>query len=462
MLDDIKQNIDSTRDLSDQEIRRSVEDLRERLEKGHAPASNEITVPAFALVNEAARRTIGISFFDVQFLAGLALARGCVAEMQTGEGKTFVAALPAFVHALRGRGVHVITSNAYLAERDFEQLAPVFQFLGVSTALLPEGSASEDKQAAYACDVTYGTGYEFGFDYLRDQVLLRQVSNVRLGRTFRDQLRGDTQQRQQTAQRGLAFAIVDEIDSVLIDDATSPLVLSGQTSAVAEDADAHIAARELIATLVETDHYQLDTAAGSIRLTDSGSRFIYENPDAIPLKVLLRPWSEYVEQALRAKWLFKKDGHYIATDDLVQIVDEYTGRIFSQRSWRDGLHQAIEAKEGVTITAEKRPIARITRQKFFRLYDDLCGMTGTAVGSESEFWEFYRLPVVAIRCASHLGELCCRHVVLPTPIPSGPPSLNRYDKCSRRNVPFWSAHARSAKAKLLPRDSRQWESASKS
>jgi preprotein translocase subunit SecA len=382
--------------LTDPELQGRADDLRETIARGRSLSSAEILVPGFALVNEAARRTLGITFYDVQLLAGLALARGMVAQMQTGEGKTFVAALPAFIHALTGRGVHVITANKYLAGRDFEWLAPVFQSLGVSAGLLGEQVPPHQKRAAYACEITYGTGYEFGFDYLRDQLALRRTEERRLGDVVRGLLRGGDSAGARTVQRGLAFAIIDEVDNVLIDDAGSPLILSDQAATAAEDAQAHLAARRLIARLRPAEDYTVDTARGTIDLTAAGAERVHGESAEIPFEVLLRPWIEYVEQALRADQLFRRDVHYVVDDEQVRIVDETTGRIFAERHWRDGLHQAIEAKEQVPITAEKQPLAQITRQRFYRLYDGLCGMTGTAIDSRSEFRQFYRLPVAVI------------------------------------------------------------------
>jgi len=381
--------------MNDRKLRDAVEWQRELVATGQSATSPDLLVPAFALVNEALRRTLGICYYDVQLLGGLTLARGSVAEMQTGEGKTYVAVLPAFVHALGGSGVHVVTSNDYLADRDFHLLRPAYELLGMSVGLLPPNGALPEKRSAYRCDVTYGPGYEFGFDYLRDQVALRQDEEARLGENLLGRLRkgaGATQ----PIQRGLACAIVDEVDHVLIDDANSPLIISESTAAAAEDAEAHRVARSLISRLRRDQDYQIDASSGLVQLTDQGSQTVHEDGNQIPWKVLLRPWSEYVTQALRVELQFRRDVQYVVQDGQVRVVDESTGRVFSERSWRDGLHQAIEAREGLEVTAEKRPIARITRQRFYRLYKRLCGMTGTAVESEDEFREFYGVDVVPI------------------------------------------------------------------
>jgi preprotein translocase subunit SecA len=363
--------------------------------QGRSFESAEILVPAFALVNEAARRTLGMTFYDVQLLAGLFLTRRCVAEIQTGEGKTLVAALPAFVHALTGRGVHVITSNRYLAKRDCQLLRPVFACLGCSVGLIGDGEDTQQKQAAYACDITYGPGYEFGFDYLRDQVALDKPAVTGLGAALLRELRGVTEAPRKL-QRTMAFAIVDEVDHVLLDDANSPLILAEASMGAAADAEAHLAAEQLVSSLERGRHFEKDIQTGQIQLRSEGERFVHANPHAIPLKVLRRPWVEYVEQALRAHHVYRRDAHYVIQQDQVRIVDTSTGRIFSDRTWCAGLHQAIEAKHGLPITAEKRALARITRQRLFRRYAGLCGMTGTASGSRREFWEFYRLPVTPV------------------------------------------------------------------
>ena len=380
----------------------------------------ETRATAFALVVEAMRQSLGVELYDVQLQAGLVLASESVAEMQTGEGKTYAAVLPAFQYSLAGRGVHVATSNAYLARRDFEMLAPLYESLGATVGLIEADATSEQKQAAYSCDVTFAAGAEFGFDYLRDQVSLRTIAEQPLGTEFLRLLRGsatsrlglrpdrsgftdpfgmvgtESQPTRDTLQRPLAASIVDEIDNVLIDDASSPLLLSMDSDRPAEDAAAHNAARQLADRLSEPDDVLIDRATGSIRLTEQGHSQAWENADSLPLKCLLRPWINYVEQALRAKHLFRRDVHFVIKEQKVVIVDASTGRLFEERTWRDGLHQAIEAREGVPITSEKSSLAKVTRQRFARLYRRLCGLTGTATGSESEFREVYRLGVSPI------------------------------------------------------------------
>jgi preprotein translocase subunit SecA len=357
---------------------------------------HQLMARTFALIHESLRRNRGIELYDVQLMAAFAMAGGNVAEMQTGEGKTFACAPAALFHALRGRGVHVVTPNSYLARRDFELLCPVFRKLGFQIGLLPEQSPPIEKRIAYECDVTYGTGYEFGFDYLRDQLALQQRTGHRLGTHILGQLQGHLANSAGSIQRGLACAIVDEIDNVLMDDAVSPLAVSDAATGDAMDADVHRLARSILGKLVDGRDYRIAAANNSLGLTPVGIRAIHADDVPIPVHHLTRTWTEYVEQALRAHLLMHRDVHYIVRDGSVQIVDASTGRIFSDRSWRDGLHQAVEAKEGLRISTEKQPLAQITRQRFFRLYETLCGMSGTAIECRVEFQQVYGLRVTQI------------------------------------------------------------------
>jgi preprotein translocase subunit SecA len=399
----------SQRELTDRGIREQTQRLRQQVADGRNLLDKNLLVPAFALVNEAVRRAIGIDYYDVQLLAGLALTRGAIAEMQTGEGKTFVAALPAFVHALTGRGAHVMTVNRYLAQRDYELMSPAFELLGMSAGLLAERALPDEKRAAYACDVTYGPGYEFGFDYLRDQVALWGKRKARLGETYRGLLKSQPVEQVAPLQRGFAFAIADEADSVLIDEATTPLLLAEGPAAAAANADVYQIAKRAAHELVSGRDYVVDPTADLVRLTARGARALSSDSAAAAKSGLQRPWAIYVEQALRAATLLKKDVDYVVDDGEVRLVDQSTGRVFKDRSWRDGLHQAVQAKEDVPITVENLPLARISRQRFLRLYDAMCGMTGTASGSERELWQVYRLPVVAIP-----PRKPCQRKILPT------------------------------------------------
>lgn len=381
---------------SDQTLREEVHRLRERVQKGESPESPGIIRPAFALADEALRRARGISLYDVQLLAGLALARRSIAQMQTGEGKTLVAALPAIVHALGGQGVHVLTVNSYLAQRDFEQLSPVFEILGLSASSLGPSDSREKKAAAYACDITYGPGYEFGFDYLRDQAAQKDAGTPRLGDSYRQSFSGKRGAGVLRVQRGFAFAVIDEIDSVLLDEANSPLLLSDGAPSPARNAQAFLIAKALAEGLQPERDYNLDSVANRVSLTKLGIEKAKAQAEHAAAHGLERPWPNYVEQALRARWLYQRDVDYIVSDGRIDIVDQNTGRIFADRSWRDGLHQAVQAKEGAPILAEQKPLVRISRQRYFRLYDGLCGMTGTATGNEGEFRSVYRLPVTPI------------------------------------------------------------------
>ncbi|QDU99019.1 preprotein translocase subunit SecA [Lignipirellula cremea] len=382
--------------LSDGELAVRMTSLRERVEHGQAVTEPNILLPVFALVAAAAQRVLGIDLYDSQLLGGIVLAQGSIAEMQTGEGKTFAALLPAALHALTGQGVHVMTVNPYLAERDYALLAPVHQLLGLSVGMIQAESEPGEKRAAYACDITYGPGYEFGFDYLRDQVALLSQKKPRLGDEFQQRLQGRTPDKPQLMQRGRAVAIVDEADSVMLDEATTPLVLALGGNDPAPNAETYLLARQAAGRLEADRHFVLDPAASTLQLTQAGVELLATPEFASPRRGLDRPWRVYVEQALRADHLYRADVHYILREGEVQIVDQSTGRIFTDRSWRDGLQQAVQAKENLTITVESHSIARITRQRYFQLYDHLCGMTGTAQGSERELRDVYGLDVAVI------------------------------------------------------------------
>jgi preprotein translocase subunit SecA len=370
--------------------------------------SNQL-VDATALAMEALNRTHQMMAYDVQVQAGYAMVQGAVAEMQTGEGKTLTTMFPVVAFALAGNGVHVATVNQYLAERDCEFLRPALEILGISVGLSASGAAADEKRNAYACDVTFATGYELGFDFLRDQIARRHQPKTRLGNQVLEDLFGEATTTTPLIQRGFSAAIIDEVDSVLIDEAITPLVLSagalGESGSPNEPADksVYLAAKQVAAQLqIETD-FSIDTATKSLTLTQQGNQSIHQRRDILfhcsgraEMPQLLRPWRLYVEAALRAQHLMIRDSHYVMNEGAVEIVDEYTGRIFSDRNWRDGLHQAVEAKEQVEITEERKTIAKISRQRFFQRYPMLCGMTGTADGHQNEFLKFYELPIIII------------------------------------------------------------------
>lgn len=350
---------------------------------------------AFALVGESARRSLGFELYDVQLLAGLALFRGGIAEMATGEGKTLVTTLPAAVHGFAGRGVHVMTVNPYLAERDFNLMRPVYERLGLSVAHLASGDGADVKRRAYAADITYGVGSEFGFDYLRDQLALINRGPTPSGARFRNQLRG-RREANTAIQRDFAAAIVDEADSVMIDEAGSALILSGSSGRPSANPRVYLRAAEVAAELELERDVVIDRRRRVATLTREGFQRAFDLSGRQLPAGLVRPWPEYLAQALKARFLFTRDVEYVVQDDKVQIVDEFTGRRFDDRSWSNGLHQAVEAGEGVSITEESQTMVKITRQRFFGLYDSLCGMTGTAWDCEAEFREFFSRPVIRI------------------------------------------------------------------
>ncbi len=375
--------------LKDSELRAKTDYFKKELESGKT--LDDILPEAFAVVREASKRVLGMRHFDVQLIGGIILHQGRIAEMKTGEGKTLVATLPVYLNALTGKGVHVITVNDYLAKRDSEWMGKVYKFLGLTVGLVIAGMNPAEKQKAYNCDVTYGTNNEFGFDYLRDNMVI-----------YKNQL----------VQRGLHYAIVDEIDSILIDEARTPLIISGRankSSDLYKKADSFV--RKLQAkVIVEEDvkdfdqaednekyDYIVDLKAKSASLTQKGIKkaeeeFGLENFNDIENSELVHN----VNQALRAHGVMKKDIDYIVKDGEVLIVDEFTGRIMYGRRYNNGLHQAIEAKERVKIADESKTLATITFQNYFRMYDKLSGMTGTAMTEEEEFEEIYNLDVVEI------------------------------------------------------------------
>ena len=375
--------------LSDKELRGKTEYFKKQLQEGKT--LDDILPEAFAVVREASKRVLGMRHFDVQLIGGIILHQGRIAEMKTGEGKTLVATLPVYLNALEGKGVHVITVNDYLAKRDSEWMGKLYKFLGLSVGLVIAGMEPQEKQEAYNADVTYGTNNEFGFDYLRDNMVI-----------YKDQL----------VQRGLHYAIVDEIDSILIDEARTPLIISGRAN---ESSDLYKKADNFVKKLspkviVEEDvkdfdqaednekyDYIVDLKAKSASLTQKGIKkaedaFGLENFNDLENSTLVH----HVNQALRAHGIMKKDIDYIVKDGEVLIVDEFTGRIMYGRRYNNGLHQAIEAKENVKIADESKTLATITFQNLFRMYDKLSGMTGTAMTEEAEFEEIYNLDVVEI------------------------------------------------------------------
>lgn len=381
----------------DEQLRERIAGLQDRV-RVEGVSLDEVVEPGFALLREVSRRTTGLFHYDQQVLGGLALVRGGVAEMATGEGKTLAVSLPAFLFSLAGKGVHVVTVNAYLAQRDYEFSKPIFDFCGITIGFLPEGrdATPEAKREAYHCDITYGVGYEFGFDYMRDQLARMRHPGGAPGEELRYAILDREKPEPEVCQRGLEFAIIDEVDSVLIDEAGSPLLISEAAREEDSSERPFFAAKDLALKLVEGEHFSLDRNRRRIDLSLEGRREIFHDDDLIPWDNLRRPWEVYVVNALKAEYLFHRDEHYVVEEDKVVIVDEFTGRRFEDRSWREGQHQAVEAKEDVEIRPESDSAASITRQRFYALYDTICGLTGTGAESAGEFWRFFQMPVVPI------------------------------------------------------------------
>ena len=385
-LDATKRRLAELADESDARLRERVAALRAR--PSH-PA-------AIALVAEAVRRTHGLTPYDVQLSAGLTLADGRLAEMATGEGKTLVALLPAFCFALHGHGAHVATVNPYLAARDCEFARPVFARLGLTVGLLAERAGRAEKRDAYRCDVTYGVGTEFGFDYLRDQVCIRAAHASRPALRFHDVLLGRSAAPADVVQRGHAFAVIDEADSVLIDEASSPLVIAMGAKQPSTTPEIYRLADRLAAALRPGDDFTRDPHTHRLALTPAGERGALDRLTDAALPQLRRVWSAYLESALRARHQFRRDVHYVVRAGAVVIVDEFTGRPCPDRSWRDGLHQAVEAAAGVTITEENASEATISRPAYFRLYRTVCGMSGTAREAAPELQQSYGLRTTVV------------------------------------------------------------------
>ena len=362
---------DEISQLSDEELREKTIEFRERYADGES--LEELLPEAFAVVREASVRTLGLRHFDVQLIGGMVLNEGQIAEMKTGEGKTLVSTLAGYLNAIPGEGVHIVTVNDYLAKRDSEWMGQVYEFLGMSVGLIQNGTKTAARKAAYDADVTYGTNAEFGFDYLRDNMVVNPDSRV---------------------QRGHAFAIVDEVDSILIDEARTPLIISGAGS---QSTDTYRKFANAVKHLSKDVDFEMDEAKRTIATTDSGLQHVESLLGIEDIySDISGQLSNHLQQALKAQFLFHRDKDYIVQNGEVKIVDEFTGRIMEGRRYSEGLHQAIEAKEGVLVRAENQTMATITLQNYFRLYDKLSGMTGTAKTEDAEFRDIYKLPVEVI------------------------------------------------------------------
>jgi preprotein translocase subunit SecA len=358
--------------LSDDALRAKTAEFRQRLDNGEP--LDDLLIEAFAVVREGSKRTIGQRHYDVQLMGGAALHFGWIAEMKTGEGKTLVSTLPVYLNGLTGKGLHVITVNDYLARRDAEWMGQIHRRLGLTVGLVvPDIKGSEEKRAQYACDITYGINNEFGFDYLRDNMAMSADAKV---------------------QRGHTYAIVDEVDSILIDEARTPLIISGR---LADAASIYYKFASIVRGLARDDDYDVDEEKRHVAILESG---IEKVENALGVENLYDELSQnlvhQLQAALKAKELYKRDRDYIVTEGEVKIVDEFTGRILEGRRWSEGLHQAVEAKEGVKIKEENQTLATITLQNYFRLYEKLAGMTGTATTEAAEFASTYELSVVPI------------------------------------------------------------------
>ncbi|WP_346889500.1 preprotein translocase subunit SecA [Clostridium sp. UBA1056] len=360
----------SVEKLSDEGLREKTEEFKGRLKKGET--LDDILPEAFAVVREASKRVLGLRHYDVQIIGGAVLHQGRIAEMRTGEGKTLVATLPSYLNALAGKGVHIITVNDYLAKRDRDEMGRIHEFLGLTVGVIIHGQTQIEKQQMYNCDITYGTNNEFGFDYLRDNMVVYKEEKV---------------------QRDLNYVIVDEVDSILVDEARTPLIISGQGD---KSTDFYRIADFFVKGLLEED-YLIDEKKNSVILTDEGiaktEKYFHLENYADPENMDIQ---HHLVQALKANHIMKNEKDYIVKDGEVIIVDDFTGRLMEGRRYSDGLHQAIEAKEGVKVEKESKTLATITFQNYFRMYSKLAGMTGTAETEEAEFREIYGLDVIVI------------------------------------------------------------------
>src|SRR6059058_306104 len=386
---------------SDAELRETADELRERARNGES--LEDLLYECFALVREAGKRSMSMRHFDVQLIGGMVLHDGTIAEMKTGEGKTLTATLPVVLNALSGRGVHLVTVNDYLARRDAEWMSPIYSFLGLEVGVLQNMQPYEEKQRAYAAPITYGTNSEFGFDYLRDNMATALEEKVQNGGRFDEETGKPV--------TGHAYAIVDEVDNILIDEARTPLIISG---APEQAADLYVRFAKLARQMqpgktpegmdprtkkefVADFDFEFDEKHKTVAVTERG---VEKAERFLGIDHLYRAENghlvNHLNQSLKAESLYKRDVDYAVIDGEVKIIDEFTGRILEGRRWSEGLHQAVEAKEGVRIQEENQTLATVTLQNYFRMYDKLAGMTGTALTEATEFMKIYKLPVVEV------------------------------------------------------------------
>ena len=366
--------------MTDAELREQTDKFRKRLSAGET--LDDILIDAFAVCREMSRRTLAMRHYDVQLVGGMVLHSGAIAEMVTGEGKTLVATLPVYLNALEGKGVHVVTVNDYLARRDMEWMGPLYMALGLTVGTIQSNMPTDERQRAYECDITYGTNNEFGFDYLRDNMRPAAKGDVKYPRSA------------QQSQGKLNFAVVDEVDNILIDEARTPLIISGPAH---DDVNRYRMADRISRQLKKDAHFEVNEKEHSAHLTDDGVRRAEQLAGVESFYTAGNmEWPHLIDNSLRAHHLYKRDVNYVVQADEVVIVDEFTGRLMPGRNWSDGLHQAVEAKEGVKVKEENQTLATITLQNFFKLYGKICGMTGTAMTEASEFWKIYKLDVIAV------------------------------------------------------------------
>lgn len=401
---------DKYKAMTDAELREQTDVLKNRLKNGET--TDDILYDAFAVTREAAMRVLGMKHYKVQIIGGICLHQGRVAEMKTGEGKTLVATLPAYLNALTGEGVHIVTVNDYLAARDAEWMGKIYKFLGLTVGVAVSGMEDSEKKKAYAADITYGTNNEMGFDYLRDNLKSRL---------------------DQMVQRPLSFAIVDEVDSILIDEARTPLIISGKGQ---ESSDKYVTANKFVKSLVIDKDFTIDIKEKSVQITESGAKkaetfFGLSSYSDIENASL----SHHIQQALKANYIFKRDNDYVVSDGEVIIVDEFTGRLMIGRRYSDGLHQAIEAKEGVKIRNENKTYATITFQNYFRLYKKLSGMTGTAKSEEEEFRAIYGLDVLEIPTNKPVARIDKPDVIYKTVNGKNKAIIDEIEKCHKNGQP---------------------------
>ena len=385
-------------EMTDDELKEQTVKFRKRLAGGET--LEDLLIEAFAVCREAGRRVLGMRHFDVQLMGGMVLHRGNIAEMVTGEGKTLVATLPAYLNALEGKGVHVVTVNDYLARRDMEWMGPLYMSLGLTVGTIQSNMETDQRQKSYDCDITYGTNNEFGFDYLRDNM--------------RPAAKGDNlfEKHLQQSQGPLHFAIIDEVDNILVDEARTPLIISGPAH---DDVRRYAMADRIARQLKKDAHFEVNEKDHTAHLTDEGVRAAEQLAGVESFYTAGHmEWPHLIDNSLKAHHLYKRDVNYVVNGEEVVIVDEFTGRLMPGRNWSDGLHQAVEAKEGVRIKEENQTLATITLQNFFKLYDKICGMTGTAMTEAAEFWKIYKLDVISVPTNQPLSRINHTDVIFRT------------------------------------------------